>query len=174
MNRGYARVSTDGQSVDAQVRQLRAAGAEKVYRLWRPIHCLEPTAQSLTPSSCSSWQGAIEPPRNTALAKPGTWQCCAIPRQSPRVKPIGRPWFAVRQMKVGREPQSIAEGLTVPERTLLFCIDSGTDWQKASSVTGVTVTAMVLKDLVDRDAVGRLTLTGEGRAALAALLKDHG
>jgi DNA invertase Pin-like site-specific DNA recombinase len=29
---GYARVSPDGQSVDAQVRQLRAAGAEKVYR----------------------------------------------------------------------------------------------------------------------------------------------
>jgi len=30
--RGYARVSTDGQSVDAQVRQLRAAGVEKVWR----------------------------------------------------------------------------------------------------------------------------------------------
>jgi len=29
---GYARVSTDGQSVDAQVRQLKAAGAAKVYR----------------------------------------------------------------------------------------------------------------------------------------------
>jgi Resolvase, N terminal domain len=29
--RGYARVS-DGQSVDAQVKQLRAAGAEKVWR----------------------------------------------------------------------------------------------------------------------------------------------
>ena len=29
---GYARVSTDGQSVDAQVRRLRAAGAEKVLR----------------------------------------------------------------------------------------------------------------------------------------------
>jgi DNA invertase Pin-like site-specific DNA recombinase len=29
---GYARVSTDGQSVEAQVQQLRAAGAEKVFR----------------------------------------------------------------------------------------------------------------------------------------------
>ncbi|MGO9774578.1 MAG: recombinase family protein [Roseiarcus sp.] len=29
---GYARVSTDGQSVDAQVKQLRAAGAEKDFR----------------------------------------------------------------------------------------------------------------------------------------------
>ena len=28
---GYARVSTDGQSVDAQVKQLRAAGAEKLF-----------------------------------------------------------------------------------------------------------------------------------------------
>ena len=29
---GYARVSTDGQSIAAQVRQLRAAGADKVFR----------------------------------------------------------------------------------------------------------------------------------------------
>ncbi len=29
---GYARVSTDGQSVDAQVKTLRAAGAEKIFR----------------------------------------------------------------------------------------------------------------------------------------------
>ncbi len=29
---GYARVSTDGQSVDAQVKQLRAAGAEKIFK----------------------------------------------------------------------------------------------------------------------------------------------
>jgi DNA invertase Pin-like site-specific DNA recombinase len=32
MIHGYARVSTDGQSVDAQVMQLRSAGAEKVFR----------------------------------------------------------------------------------------------------------------------------------------------
>ncbi len=32
MKYGYARVSTDGQSVDAQVRQLTEAGCEKVYR----------------------------------------------------------------------------------------------------------------------------------------------
>ncbi len=32
MIRGYALVSTDGQSVDAQVRQLRAAGAGQVFR----------------------------------------------------------------------------------------------------------------------------------------------
>ncbi len=29
---GYARVSTDGQTVDAQVKQLRDAGAEKIFR----------------------------------------------------------------------------------------------------------------------------------------------
>jgi DNA invertase Pin-like site-specific DNA recombinase len=28
---GYARVSADGQSVGAQVKQLRAAGAEKIF-----------------------------------------------------------------------------------------------------------------------------------------------
>src|SRR5271166_5780931 len=32
MKYGYARVSTDGQSVDAQVRQLKAAGCKTVFR----------------------------------------------------------------------------------------------------------------------------------------------
>jgi DNA invertase Pin-like site-specific DNA recombinase len=32
MKFGYARVSTDGQSIDAQVRQLTKAGCKKVFR----------------------------------------------------------------------------------------------------------------------------------------------
>jgi DNA invertase Pin-like site-specific DNA recombinase len=32
MKYGYARVSTDGQSVDAQVRQLKVAGCKTVFR----------------------------------------------------------------------------------------------------------------------------------------------
>jgi DNA invertase Pin-like site-specific DNA recombinase len=32
MKLGYARVSTDGQSVDAQVAELRAAGCDKVFK----------------------------------------------------------------------------------------------------------------------------------------------
>jgi hypothetical protein len=41
---GYARVSTDGQSVAAQVKELRAAGAEKVFARRRAA--LKPTAHS--------------------------------------------------------------------------------------------------------------------------------
>lgn len=29
---GYARVSTDGQTLDAQISELRSAGAERVFR----------------------------------------------------------------------------------------------------------------------------------------------
>jgi hypothetical protein len=33
-------------------------------------------------------------------------------------------------MRIGRKPETIAAGLTVAERVLLFCIASRTDWQK--------------------------------------------
>jgi hypothetical protein len=69
-------------------------------------------------------------------------------------------------MKVGRTPESIAAGLTVPERILLLCIDSRTDWQKVSRVTGATVSAMIMQDLVERDALGQFTLAAEGRATV--------
>jgi hypothetical protein len=60
----------------------------------------------------------------------------------------------------------------VPERVLLFCVASRTEWARAG-VTGATATAMVVKGLIERDAGDRLTLTKDGRAALAALL-EHG
>jgi hypothetical protein len=42
------------------------------------------------------------------------------------------------------KPEIVKEGLSVPERMLLFCVVSGTSWQKAG-VTDETVTAMVGK-----------------------------
>jgi hypothetical protein len=74
-------------------------------------------------------------------------------------------------MKIGQTPGSVAADLTVAERILLLCIDSGTDWQKVLRVTDATVAAMVVKGLVERDAVGRLTLTDEGRTTVEVLLK---
>jgi Resolvase, N terminal domain len=49
---GYARVSTDGQSLDAQVKQLRAAGAEKVLRKPR-------AARGLTTPNCAASSASL-------------------------------------------------------------------------------------------------------------------
>jgi hypothetical protein len=59
--------------------------------------------------------------------------------------------------------------LGVRERMMLFCAESGTDWQRAG-VTGETITALVVRGLIVRDGRGRLVLTDDGRAALRALL----
>jgi hypothetical protein len=56
--------------------------------------------------------------------------------------------------------------LGVRERMLLFCVGSGTDWQRAG-VTGETIT---VRGFIVRDGRGRLALTDDGRAALRALL----
>jgi len=61
--------------------------------------------------------------------------------------------------------------LTVRERVLLLCVGSDTDWQRAG-VTSEIVTALVVKGLVVRDALGRFVLTNSGRATLRALLPD--
>jgi hypothetical protein len=74
-------------------------------------------------------------------------------------------------MNIARNPENLAADLSVPERALLLCIASGVDWEKDPSVTGATVAASVLKGLVERDALGRLTLSGEGRAAVGVLFK---
>jgi hypothetical protein len=59
----------------------------------------------------------------------------------------------------------VAADLSTPERILLFCLASGTEWAQAG-VTGATVTAMVVRGLVDRDAAARLELTPGGRGAM--------
>jgi hypothetical protein len=59
---GYARVSTDGQSVDAQVKALRAAGAEKI---WREI--AGPYRRGSSPRRCQRWSGLVESPRSPTI-----------------------------------------------------------------------------------------------------------
>jgi hypothetical protein len=60
-----------------------------------------------------------------------------------------------------------APALSIPERILLFCVASDTDWEHAD------ITAMIVRGLIQRDA-GRLRLTKEGRAGLTALLAKGG
>jgi hypothetical protein len=67
-------------------------------------------------------------------------------------------------------PESIAAGLSVPERVLLFCLASGTDWQNAN-VTHATAQQMMVRGLVERAAgATSYALTDEGRAVLEVLL----
>jgi hypothetical protein len=54
----------------------------------------------------------------------------------------------VPRQPIGRAPQ--APALSIPERVLLFCIASDTDWEHAG-VTGTTVTAMIVRGLIQRD-----------------------
>jgi hypothetical protein len=62
---------------------------------------------------------------------------------------------------------SIATELTVPERILLFCLASDTDWQAAS----ITQQHMMVRGLIERDrAATRFALTDQGRAVLGALV----
>ncbi len=70
---------------------------------------------------------------------------------------------------MAKPPKPDTTALGVRERMLLFCVASGTDWQRAG-VTGETVTALVVRGLIVRDGKGRLALTDDGRAALRALL----
>jgi hypothetical protein len=71
------------------------------------------------------------------------------------------------------KPDNPSPELTIPERVLLFCVASGTDWEHLG-ITGTTVTTMVVRGMIDRDAGGGLTLRPQGRAALDALLAKGG
>jgi len=54
---------------------------------------------------------------------------------------------------------AIAASLTVPERVLLFCLASGTDWVKAG-VPHSTVQHLLIRNLVERD-YATMTARGE-------------
>jgi hypothetical protein len=67
-------------------------------------------------------------------------------------------------------PQSIAAGLTVPERILLFCLASETDWQ-AAGITHATAQRLMVRGLIERQQGGTSYALAElGRTVLAALL----
>jgi hypothetical protein len=65
--------------------------------------------------------------------------------------------------------EMIAEGLSVSERVLLFCLASATDWQRAG-VTHTTAQQMRICGLIERHAAGSFSLTDQGRAVLEALM----
>ena len=70
----------------------------------------------------------------------------------------------------GTKPTTHTITAAVPERMLLFCLASDTDWQKAG-VTHATAQHMMIRNLIARDHTARrFVLTEQGRATLAALL----
>jgi hypothetical protein len=50
---------------------------------------------------------------------------------------------------MAKPPKPNTPSLGVRERMLLFCVGSGTDWQRAG-VTGETITALVMRGLIPR------------------------
>jgi len=65
--------------------------------------------------------------------------------------------------------EMIAEGLTVPELVVLFCLAFEKDWQRAG-VKAATAQQMMIRGLIEQQAPGSFTLTDQGRAALEALM----
>jgi predicted transcriptional regulator len=66
--------------------------------------------------------------------------------------------------------EMITEGLSVPERIMLFCIASATDWQKAAGLTHTVARRLMIRGLIDRQAADTYVLTDQGRAVLEALM----
>jgi hypothetical protein len=113
-------------------------------------------------SACSliSWRERIGDKSNF-LTDSNLARACALRWPSRRCKMPTKPTTA-----------SMAAKLTVPERILLFCLASDTDWQ-AASITHATAQQMMVRGLIERDrGATRCALTEEGRAVLVALLRD--
>jgi hypothetical protein len=69
-------------------------------------------------------------------------------------------------------PEAIAAELTVPERVLLFCLASDTNWVKAG-VTHSTAQHLLVRNLVERDHATDFALTDQGLSVLR-LEREHG
>jgi hypothetical protein len=69
-------------------------------------------------------------------------------------------------------PADVAASLTVPERMMLFCVASDTDWVKAG-VRAVTTRALLVKGLIERWHTSRYRLTKEGRAVFDVLVRPR-
>jgi hypothetical protein len=66
---------------------------------------------------------------------------------------------------------TIAAELSAPERVLLFCVASGTEWPSVG-IAGPAATAMMVKGLIEQNSANELTLTKDGRAVLGALVNN--
>jgi hypothetical protein len=70
------------------------------------------------------------------------------------------------------KPETIASDLRPPERMMLFCLASGTDWEHAG-VLHATPQHLLLRGLIDRAPTpARVKLTPLGRAVFDALIKQ--
>jgi len=69
--------------------------------------------------------------------------------------------------------ESIAAALTVPERVLLFCLASDTDWVEAG-VTHATIRHLLVRNLIERDHGNRFVLISQGDEVLSVLLGHSG
>jgi hypothetical protein len=67
-------------------------------------------------------------------------------------------------------PDTIAAELTVPERVLLFCPASDTNWVKAG-VSHSTAQHLLVRNLIGRDHSTDFALTDQGRSVLDALIR---
>jgi hypothetical protein len=101
--------------------------------------------------------GAGEPP-HAAFAYPANGSLCASWNGDGRSLKNGCALYA-------------ANDLRIPERLMLFCLSSGTDWERAG-ITHATAQQMLVRGLIDREgAAGRFRLTPLGRSVFTVLLK---
>ena len=66
--------------------------------------------------------------------------------------------------------EMIAAELTVPERVLLFCLASDTNWVKAG-VSHSIAQHLIVRNLVERNHAADFALTDQGRSVLDALIR---